>query len=210
MALGATANVLAAMPDVNGGLWVHPDGLVPVDKLPKAKTDLKEEGFVAVGFLSEDGLTESTEIDTDKKKAWGGVTIKVVQNDFTKSFQFTLVEAANLEVLRLVYGKDNVKVEDGVIVITETKEQRPHLTWVIEVTEDNNKIRDVIADGQIIERGDINWTHSEILQHEVTLESFEDSSGAFSHQYITPAVPPVDNGDGDNDGGDDEGETPAP
>ncbi|MDN6706377.1 hypothetical protein [Corynebacterium glyciniphilum] len=212
MALGNNKNVVAGMPDVSGGLWVHMDGVIATDNLPGKDDDLKEAGFIPVGFVSEDGVSESQERDTDKKKAWGGSTIKVVQNDFTRTYSFTLVEAANIDVLRLVFGKDNVTTdEDGTIVVSGSKDQLPHLTWVMEVLDDGNKIRQVIPDAQITENGEIQWVHSEVIQFEVTLESFEDEKGKFFYEYITPLNASGENpgsggSDGDNGSGGDDNE----
>lgn len=201
MALGINANVLAGLPNSNGGLWVHPDGVIPADQLPTVSdiADLSAAGFVPVGFLSDAGITESTAIDTEKVKSWGGTTIKVLQNDYSKTYSFTLMEAANPETLKLVYGNDNVTVAaDGTIQIRDTKEQRPHLTWAISVADGEVLDLAVIGDGQITERGDLQRVHSAVISHEVTLEAFEDSSGAFAHEYIvTPASGGDDNDDTD-------------
>jgi hypothetical protein len=210
MARGTTANVLAGIPDSVGGLWVYPTGLLTADALPTADTDLATAGLVSVGFIGEDGVTETAERDTEKKKAWGGDTIRVLQNEYNQTFSFVLAEAANAEVLKLVYGPDNVTVAaDGSITVIQNSKTLPHRTWVMEILDDDGKkVRKVIPDGQISEISDITWVHSDIVQYEVTMETFIDAAGNNVYTHITPVA--AAGGTGGGDDGDDSGETPAP
>lgn len=212
MARGTTANVLAGIPDSVGGLWVYPDGLLAKDKIPGRDTDLTTAGLISVGFIGEDGVTETAERDTEKKKAWGGDTIRVLQNEFNQGFQFVLAEAANIEVLKLVYGDANVtKDTDGNITVVQNSKTLPHRTWVMEILDDDGKkVRKVIPDGQITELSDITWVHSDIVQFEVTMDTFIDAEGNNVYTYVTPVGSGADNGNGNGDGGDEPGETPAP
>lgn len=188
MALGNTSKVLVGIPDSVGGLWVHQDGVIAASELPTADTKLAEAGFVNVGFISEDGVTETSERDTDKIKAWGGDTIRVVQNEHTQTFSMTLSEAANVDVLRLVYGEENVEKAGDKITIKQNAKILPHLTWVMEVLDGENKVRKVIADAQITETSDITWVHSDVVKFEITIECFPDDEGNKVYTYITLAA----------------------
>lgn len=185
MALGDTKNVLAGIPDVSGGLWVKDlnDGdnsLGPTD-------NPGDEGWVHVGFISEDGVTEANERDTEKVKAWGGDTIRVLQNDHTQTFSFSFFELGNPEVLKLIYGDDNVHVSDsGEVDIDQNSKVLPHKKFLIEVLDGNNKIRKYIPDGQIIETGELQMTHSAVMSVEVTVEAFADD---FGNKVYTSLIP---------------------
>ena len=109
MALGDNKNVLVGIPDVSGGLWVS-DLVSETSALPDAETDLATGGFTAVGFISEDGITEANERDTDKVKALGGDTVRILQNEHTITYSFTFLEMGNPEVLKLLFGEDNIEV----------------------------------------------------------------------------------------------------
>lgn len=185
MALGNTANVLAGIPDSSGGLWVA-DKVVDSADYPEATTELATAGFKAVGFISEDGVTESQERDVEKVKAWGGDTIRVLQNEHTKTFAFTFAEMGNVDVLKLVYGDENVtQGADGAIDILHNSKTLPHKSFVIEVLDGNKKIRKFIPDGQIIETGELQLVHSGIMAMEVTIEAFPDSAGNKVYEYQT-------------------------
>ena len=77
MATNNSANVTAGIPKVGGAFFHAPLGTdLPTD----AKTAL-DAAFKNLGYISEDGLTESTSIDTNTVKAWGGdVVIIDVRN----------------------------------------------------------------------------------------------------------------------------------
>ena len=185
MALGNTANVLAGIPDSSGGLWVA-DKVVESAAYPEAATELATAGFKAVGFISEDGVTESQERDVEKVKAWGGDTIRVLQNEHTKTFAFTFAEMGNIDVLKLVYGDENViEGADGAIEILHNSKTLPHKWFVIEVLDGNKKIRKFIPDGQIIETGELQLVHSGIMSMEVTIEAFPDLAGNKVYEYQT-------------------------
>lgn len=209
MALGDTSNVLAGLPASTGGLWV-------ADKLDKTKYadiigggDLKAAGFNSVGYITEDGVTEASERDTEKVKAWGGDTIRVLQNEHTATFTFAFAELANPEVLRLVYGDDNVTVQGANISINQNSKTLPHKSFVIEVLDGTKKIRKFIPDGQITETGELQMVHSNVMQVEVTLEAFPDHEGNKVYTTYkevggaapgTVPVPEEDDGEPDGEG----------
>lgn len=176
MALGNTQNVLAGIPDASGGFWAGP--LVEKASYPTASSDLKEAGLVSVGFINEDGVTEASERDTEKVKAWGGDTIRVLQNEHTMTYTLTFAELANPDVLKLIYGDENVTVgEDGSVEVKHTSKTLPHRSFAIEVLDGETKIRKFIPDGQITETGELQLVHSGIMSIEVTIEAFPDVDG---------------------------------
>ena len=94
MATNNSANVTAGTPKVGGAFFHAPLGTdLPTD----AKTAL-DAAFKNLGYISEDGLTESTSIDTNTVKAWGGDVVMVNQTGKTTTFSLTLIEALNEEV----------------------------------------------------------------------------------------------------------------
>lgn len=195
MALGATKNVLVGIPDVSGGLWVH-DLIDKPATLPKATDDLAGAGFKAVGYISEDGVTESSERDTDKVKAWGGDTVRILQNEHTLTYSFTFLEMGNVEVLKLLFGAENVVDSGGNITIKKNAKILAHKTFVIEVLDGDHKIRLVIPDGQITETGERQFSHNSVLQVEVTVEAFSDSDGNKGYEYHTKVAPAEEDPDG--------------
>lgn len=184
MALGDNKNVLVGIPDVSGGLWVS-DLVSDTSALPTAETELATAGFTAVGFISEDGITEANERDTDKVKAWGGDTVRILQNEHTITYSFTFLEMGNPEVLKLLFGEDNIVVSGDTTTIKKNAKVLEHKTFVIEVLDGDKKIRLVVPDGQITETGERQFSHNAVLQVEVTIEAFSDADGNKGYEYHT-------------------------
>ena len=197
MALGNTQDVLVGIPDSSGGLWVG-DLIKDTALLPGADDDLATAGFVPAGFIGEDGVTEANDRDTDKIKAWGGDTVRVIQNDHTITYSFTFLELGNAEVLKLIYGDENVEVSGDQIQVKKNSQVLPHKTWVIEVFDRgaDRKIRLVVPDGQITETGERNFTHSDVISMEVTIEAFVDANGNKGYEY--QVKPTADAGAGES------------
>lgn len=208
MALGNTQDVLVGIPDSSGGLWVG-DLITDTTLLPGADDDLEAAGFVPAGFIGEDGVTEANDRDTDKIKAWGGDTVRVIQNDHTITYSFTFLELGNAEVLKLIYGDENVEVSGDQIQVKKNSQVLPHKTWVIEVFDRgaDRKIRLVVPDGQITETGERNFTHSDVISMEVTIEAFVDADGNKGYEYqvkpgteSTPGAGESESGTGADEG----------
>ena len=193
MALGDNKNLLVGIPDVSGGLWVS-DLVSETSALPKADTELTTAGFTAVGFISEDGITEANERDTDKVKAWGGDTVRILQNEHTITYSFTFLEMGNPEVLKLLFGEDNIETSGDTTTIKKNAKVLEHKTFVIEVLDGDKKIRLVVPDGQITETGERQFSHNAVLQVEVTIEAFSDSDGNKGYEYHTEVTSGGDNG----------------
>lgn len=177
------SNVYAAMPRATGALFRAPIGsTAPTD----ASTVLDPE-FVDLGYIGEDGFTESNARDTDKKKAFGGATVKVLQTDYTSTVQFAFMESVNGDVLRAVYGDDNVTIDDtsGEIEIKKNKMTLPRSMWVIDTVDGEMFRRNFIPNGQITEVDDITLTHTDTITYTVTIEAFEDENGDNVTEWVT-------------------------
>lgn len=185
-----SSNVLVGVPDkVSGGVYmsdtVIDSGTYPVDDLTTPPADM-----VAGGFISEDGVTESNESDTERIRAWGGDTVRVVQTDHTVTYSFTFLESKNAEVLKAVYGDDNVDTTGGVVKVLVNSDVLPHRSWAFEMKDGDSRIRVFVPDGQITTRGEITYTHTGAIQYEVTVEAFPDADG-------NKAIKVIETGSGD-------------
>jgi hypothetical protein len=181
------ANVYAAEPLATGSALVAPLGTPG----PTSASSALNVAFVDLGHVGEDGFTETTDRSVDKKKNFGGKTVKILQTDYTHTFSFVLLESLNADVLKAIYGEDNVVITaaNGVhgkqIAIKKNAKKLPHMSWVIDTTDSELDAfyRNYIPDGQITSVGDVTIVHTDTIQYEVTLEAFADASGNHVYTY---------------------------
>lgn len=177
----SVANVYAAMPKATGALRRAPLGTPG----PTNATDALNIAFIDLGYIGEDGFTESNSRDTDKKKAFGGATVKILQTDYTATIQFAFLESTNADVLKAVFGDANVTVVGDDITVKKNKQVLPHVAWVLDTLDDAvGSIRTYIPDGQITSVDDIQKVHTDTIAYTVTIECFEDSTGNNIYEYI--------------------------
>lgn len=173
-----SSNVLAGKPLATGGILV---GALTTAAPTNAAT-AAAVGFKATGYIGEDGLTETVDRSTDKIKAWGGDIVKIVQSDFSVTYQFTFLESLNTDVLKSVYGDGNVSVTSATVstgtlrTVLVNGETLPQKSYIFEVKDGDARIRIYVPKGQVIEVGDVTYNDGDVIGYQVTVEAFKDAT----------------------------------
>ena len=178
------ANVTTGKRRTDGGIYFAPAGTT----LPTNATTTLATAFKNLGYVSEDGVTNSLSKDVTEIKEWGGDTVDTVLTAQTDTFQFTLIESLNTDTLKAVYGDANVSESSGAITVTVKAAEAPSGVWVIDMIQKGNKLkRIVIPNGKVSELGDVVYKADEAVGYDVTVAANLDSSGNTHYEYIASA-----------------------
>jgi hypothetical protein len=184
------SNVLTGKPAVSGSIY---RGILDENlTIPTNATADLDTNFKCLGYVSEDGVKNSMAKDKEELKAWGGDAVLDINKTMDDKFTFTLLETLNDDVIKTVYGDDNVTITDATttapkaVSIAVNDDEKPLCAFVIEmVLPDGNPKRIVIPKGKIDEIGDIIYKDDEAVAYEVTIAAEKDSSGNTHYEYMT-------------------------
>ena len=179
--MSTVTNVSAGKPAIGGAVNIGPiTASLPTD----AVTSLS--GFTNLGYCSEDGMTNSNAPSMSNTKAWGGDIVLSSLEEKPDTFQFTLIEVLNPDVLAAVYGSGNVTgtLATGIAVSANSEEPASH-AWVVDTVMRGGVLkRFVVPNGMITDMGDIVYNDTDAVGYEVTITAFPDSSGNTHYEYI--------------------------
>ena len=97
-------NVSAVKPRVAGCVFRAPLGTT----LPTDATTALAAAFKDMGYISDDGITESNARESDDVVAYGGDVVASLQTSKTDTWQMTFIEVKNADMLKAMYGDTNV------------------------------------------------------------------------------------------------------
>lgn len=179
------SNVSAGKPKSTGAIWAAPKGTT----LPTSTSEALDAAFNCLGYVSDAGVVNSTSIESNKIKAWGGDTVLVIFTSKEDTYKFTLIEVKNIDVLKFVYGADNVSgtLETG-FTVAANNSQPDEVSLVIDmIMSDNTAKRVVIPTASISEIGDITYSDEEAIGYETTIDCIPDTDGNTHYEYVKKA-----------------------
>lgn len=159
------------------------------DPLPTdAKTPISD-AFKSLGYISEDGLTNTTDTDSEDYKEWGGTVIKSEQTSYSESYQASFLESRE-SVLKTVYGDDNVTSDgNGGIAVKHNGAFTEERAYIFESLVTATLIkRTVIPRGSIQERDDVSENSEDLLSYTPTIKALPDADGNTSYVYYYDAA----------------------
>lgn len=175
-------NVSVGKPKIGGAIFRAASGTT----LPNAADDTLAAAFACLGYVSDDGVTNSNSIETENIKAWGGDTVLTTQNDKTDTFTFKLIEVMNEEVLKTVFGNSNVSgnLASGIAISVNSKELEESVFVIDMILTGSTKKRIVIPAGKVSSIADIKYADDEAIGYEITITCNMDNAGQTHYEYM--------------------------
>lgn len=192
MAAPSTTNVFVPGPLVTGGVLSAPLGTA----LPTDEAVALNAAFVALGFITDDGMENADSVDTDVVRAWGGLIIATTQTSRGATFAFTMAEYFNAAVHALVWGDANVQTIAATSTVgTKFKvsanqyARTPLKSFAFEMAGDGtSKSRIVVPRARVTDMESRKFVHTEATGRGITLTAFPDATGNAYYEYGNDGV----------------------
>ncbi len=181
----AISDVLVGAPLTGtGGVLRAPVGT----ERPTSAVEPLDPGFVPQGYVGEDGVTQTVDRSTEKVKAWGGQTVRIVQTDFAATFAFSFLETTDT-VLKALHGDDNVTGSGDDLSVAINAESLPASAWVFEMKDGDTRLRIVLPNAQVTEVGETTFSHNAVTARPITIEALPDEDGNVAYMYKSAITP---------------------
>lgn len=169
-------------PKKGGAISIAPLGTA----LPTDATSPLDPAFKSLGYCSDDGLGHDPKTESKDVKAWGGDTVMAIQTSKDDTFKFTLLEALNVEVLKLFYGPKNVTgdLDTGITIKSNSDPQRPYSLVIDTILIGGILKRIVIPNGLVKETGGIQYKDDDAISYETTMAALPDKEENTHYEYI--------------------------
>jgi len=156
--------------------------------LPTDATTALAAAYLPLGYISEDGITNATERESQDLKDMNGDTVLTAQNGHSETWQASFIESLNVNVLKMAYGDSNVTEASGAITINVDGTELPEKVFVFEmVMQDGRAKRIVIPRGKVTDIGDIVYRAADAIGYDVTISALPNAAGKKHIEYIGAA-----------------------
>jgi hypothetical protein len=190
---GDVKEIFAGSPigiNVYGGIfWLPLSATLPTD----ATSALPAEAL-PLGFVSEDGVTVTTDRAGDPIIAWGGDKIAYLQKSFGISWKFKLYQLLNATAAAVAYGDANVVAAPGSptagasLSIKQNSAMLDLGAFVIDSYYAEKKVREVAPYARPTQIGDLVLVHTALSALDLTIELFPDDTGNVAYRYTDDGV----------------------
>lgn len=184
---GDLSELFAASPtgfEVAGGLWFRafdrdfdPEEDVDLD------TDLAEDGWTNLGYISADGVQTKIDDQTNPVQVWGGDEIMQLRDKFGVEFTVELFQALSPQVNAAVFGADMVSTAAATVQhgkrmkVAITSAIPPLCTLLVESFYNDKHMRQVIPGAQRSGLDDLTLVHNKPLSLKPTWRTVRTPSG---------------------------------
>ncbi len=137
-------------------------------------------GWRDLGYLSDDGITEADDIDSDDIIAWQGSTlIRRVITGSSKSFEFTCIEHNTASLALRHPGSPN----SGGTVTVKAPVSGLLFAFGFDIIDGANHLRVVAPRCEVTDMEDVEYTAGDAVGLGVTISAYPDAAGTIMFKY---------------------------
>lgn len=161
--------------------------------LPTDATSTLGNGFTSCGYVSEEGLTISTDYGTVPIKDWSKSTIRTLLDEFTGEVTFSFIQT-DYESLCAIFGAEYVTKTNATSSHGEqiTVKIGAHLAtpkaYVFNMKDGDARVRVVLPNATPKLNGDLTFVAGEAINWAVLLDCGADASGESIYIYTDDGV----------------------
>jgi len=187
-----TAAVSAAKPiTARGGIRRAPLGTT----LPADAVAALDAAFEALGYVTTDAVTQTTNRTAEDEYAWGNVVVDTHETEYGVVITFTLMESSNATALKAIVGEENVIVTPATTTHGAQIEVRwksglpPKAAYVIDMLRvKGGTHRKVAPSAQLVYSGDVQYVDSTSIKYSVELRCHVDDEDVPVYDYFDDGV----------------------
>lgn len=164
----------------NPRIWAGADVLVaPLDTaVPTDVTTAWNAAFDSLGLLSEEGMEQMQESESNDFFAHGGNFIRNSRSKFKKSIKVICLED-NATVFGLVNPGSEVETDGDVTTRTVSTPTTDPRCFGVELVDGDITKRLVIPRGEVVEVGSVKISDSDLTAYELTIAIYSDADGVW-------------------------------
>lgn len=165
----------------DGAVYSHVVGASPT--APTDASSALNVGFLEVGAVTEDGITESTSQDRTDVVIWQRNQVaRRLPGTASKTFQFAAAETRIFN-LGLQFPGSTVATTGEGASVAEGAPTTDIRRWVLHGLDGNSKLRIYLPFGEITERGDVVWSANGINVYDWTITAYPDVTNKWAYRY---------------------------
>lgn len=168
----------------NARIWLKADGYrAPLGTTaPTDASTALPAAWKAFGLLSDDdGISESRDEDSDDKYAYGNILIRTVRSKHKRQIKVTVLED-NATVFGILNPGSTAVTATTVTTRTVKVPGSDIGAYLFEAHDGTINKRKCIPRGEVVEVGDEQWTDSDLVARELTINIYPDSTGVLYYE----------------------------
>ena len=189
-------NLVHGVPDVSagGGAWIGQAVSSPFAVPLSASEPLRRlpgAGMVPAGYVSADGVSVDTSVDSEESKSWSGLSMSTVSSPDGVSLSVSFMELGNSAVMRLTHPDGGVKelFDSSRVRVEERLDgQLPYRSLNFDLlAADGQRVRLFVPRAVVTSIDSQAFNRAELAGSVVTLSCTPDSNGVCLYRLVDRA-----------------------